>query len=367
MSDLFGTPVGTEASERTQRENALSGVQALHIMGQIEQQPADLRLKTAHARLYESEADLKQTQVRDAQALQKIEADITAARAQGVNLTPDDLAKQRQQQNGSLADPIIRLLNAAQGKVSSATLAPLAVKAATIQQHEASTVSAQAEAQVRQLDAAHKRAERMGELATIGLRGPQGYSQMLMTAASEGLPIDSLPKVWGPDAQKILTNVRDSSVSVKDQLAAQRRDIHDKAQEARWRAENARDSAAVKVSGARYALINERYKILKKNGGEASPEVKALREERTKASTAKREAQQRLEFPQAPIDPTARAFFKKDGVTPMTYTAADGKTRFMWVKDPVSGQGRAMVLPGTNATAVKGAAPADTTDDEEED
>lgn len=339
MADMFGAPIGIGAAEQDMRQVALGGLQAQKLLGEIAEQPDRARLVRAHAELYESQAAKAREEANDARKLAELSA---AAAARGQIATVDDL-NPRVPRSG--ADYLEQLADLAVDRgVSPKTTADLYTKAAGIRQKEAATLSAQATQQVRQLDAGLKRAERLGALATMGLQGPQQYAQMRMLAAQEGLSVDHLPQDFNA-ARPLLQGVISSSMSAKDTIEAKRKEIHDAAQKARWNSSNARDSAAVKLAEKRGALIEERTKQIQKNGGSGSPEAKKAAEEMAATRRAIREAKVRKEFPPAPLDPSARQPGK-------TYTAADGKTRFIWDLDPQSGKYVAVVLGGVDYGSV---------------
>lgn len=337
--ELTGFSQGVQASDANIRANVQSGLQAQKLLGEIAEQPDQARLTRAHAELYEGQAAKARAEASDAQKLAELSA---AAAAQGRIATVDDLDPKTPH---SGADYLERLAGLAADKgVSPKTTADLYTKAAGIRQKEAATLSAQATQQVRQLDAGLKRAERVGALATMALAGPEQYAQARMIAAQEGLPIDKLPQSLDA-ARPLLQGLISSSMSAKDTLEAKRKEIHDKAQKARWGSANARDNASVKLAEKRGELIEERTKLIKKNGGGGSPEAKQAAKEMAATRRAIREAKVRKEFPPAPLDPSARQPGK-------TYTAADGKTRFIWDLDPQSGKYVAIVLGGVDYGSV---------------
>jgi hypothetical protein len=339
MADMFGAPIGIGAAEQDMRQAALGGLQAQKLLGEIAEQPDHARLTRAQAELYEGQAAKARAEASDAQKLAELSA---AAAAQGRIATVDDLDPKTPH---SGADYLERLAGLAADKgVSPKTTADLYTKAAGIRQKEAATLSAQATQQVRQLDAGLKRAERVGALATMALAGPEQYAQARMIAAQEGLPIDKLPQSLDA-ARPLLQGLISSSMSAKDTMEAKRKELHDTAQKARWDSANARDSATVKLAEKRGELIEERTKLIKKNGGSGSPEAQAASREMAATRRAIREAKVRKEFPPAPLDPSARQPGK-------TYTAADGKTRFIWDLDPQSGKHVAIVLGGVDYGSV---------------
>jgi hypothetical protein len=360
-TEMFGAPFGISAAEDQINENALASVKALHTLGEIQQQPADLALKQAHARYYGGLAAEAEGKARDLEVMQKLEEGLQAAKvaaAKGQILTvaePGTSAAAK-----SLAAPLEQMLQYGDASGAPARLlAPLAEKASLIRQHEASAGSAQAEEQVRKLDAAQKHAQRVSAFAAAALATPAAYDQLKAQAASEGFQVNQLPQQWNAAA---LQGLRDSGIEADKQITLAREAIKEKAQEGRWASSNARDAASVKLSGARLENVKERTKQLVKNGGEGSPEAKAAKEELRLSREALRKARDRKEFPPAPLDPAAREFEKQ-------YSAANG-ARFLWSKDPATGKGVAVLLsppPGTKAAAGIASLPAGKADAESSD
>lgn len=302
MADMFGAPIGIGAAEQDMRQAALGGLQAQKLLGEIAEQPDHARLTRAHAELYEGQAAKARAEASDAEKLAQLSAE---AAVQGRIATVDDLDPKTPR---SGADYLERLAGLAADKgVSPKTTADLYTKAAGIRQKEAATLSAQATQQVRQLDAGLKRAERVGALATMALAGPEQYAQARMIAAQEGLPIDKLPQSLDA-ARPLLQGLISSSMSAKDTMEVKRKEIHDKAQKARWDSANARDSATVKKIEAQRDLIQERLQNMRKNGGNASQEAKNAADELAETRRALRAARERKEFPALPIDPESAAF-----------------------------------------------------------
>lgn len=339
MSDMFGAPIGIGAAEQDIRQAALGQLQAQKLLGEIAEQPDHAKLVRAHVELYAAQAE----KARAAAAEQKKLADLsTEMAAQGRDATVNDLGEPL-----SGADYLEQFAQLAANKgISPVTTASLYAKAAEIRQKEAATLSTQAREKVWQLDVAKKRAERIGALATLGLQGPQQYDQMRMLAVQEGLPIDQLPQDFTA-ARPVLQGFVTSSMTAKDTIDTERRKIHEAAQEKRWQSANARDSASVKLAEKRGELITERTQLLRKNGGGTSAEAKEAAQEMAATRRAIREAKVRKEFPPAPLDPSARQPGR-------TYTAADGKTRFLWDRDPRTGKNVAIVLSGADYGSVGG-------------
>lgn len=362
MSELYGAPSGILAAQANERAGLASGLNAFKLLGEIEKQPAEKRLAEAHARLYEGQASLAESQARDLAQMQALERDVAQARSQGVDLTVEDAARRSAQSKlSSLSEPIEQLVAEGQRRGTPLRLMLPAIKEIVYLRGKEATMLSQEATRLEHLaNVAKKDADRKGALATLGLKGPQSYAQMRAMAAEEGLPINGLPESF-EQAVPILQGIVASSLSVKEQADLTVKDAQLKATKARDVVTERKANAYIAAAIARKDLVVEKLNKLKKNDGGASPEVVELRRERTEASRAVREARERKEFPPAPLDPKAR--------TPeQSYTAADGKTRFKWTKDPTSGEYRAMILPskGSGKAGSAGAGSADPDDDDED-
>ena len=346
-TEMFGAPYGISAAEDQINQNTLTGLKAAQLLGEIGMQPIEMELKKAHAQYYKGMAAEREAKARDLETLQKLEAGVTAAKSaadQGKTLTVEDMPK-----TTSMADPLEQLVQAGQQQgVSARLLAPLAEKASLIKQHEATAASADARQQLNQIRTGRERAQQVAAFASAALQTPEAYDTLRMQAANQGFKVDTLPQKW--DA-RVLTALRDSGITADKQLQLREKEIQDTAQRKRWDSSNARDGATIVKAKAQTELVRERTNVLRKHGGEDSPEVKAGKEELRLSREALRKARDRKEFPPAPLDPAQREPNK-------TYTAANG-ARFMWTKDPTSGKMVGMVLsppPGTKAAAAVSAA-----------
>jgi len=353
MPDMFGAPIGISAAEDQINQNVLTGLKAQQALGAIAKQPAEQALAEAHARLYSAEAAKAESQAADLKRMQDVEAEVTARRqgsaiaaAQGQLLTVDNLPPGGRITTRSAADPIDEFLAAAEGKgIPPRLLLPYYEKSTTIRQHEAAAANSAANQQKNQLAALKEKATLIGQYASTALANPQNYGQLLLSAPPGLLPTEHLTGVFETDAP-VLRALNDASLTTKEKIDAQEKATENEAHRKLWKSAEAKNSAAIRVADARYNLINERYLAAKKNGGEASPEVKALREERALAWRARREAADRKEFPPAPLDPKLREVGKQ-------YTAANG-AKFLWTKDPNTGNPVAVLLappPGSKAAA----------------
>ena len=92
MADLFGAPVGIIASQENNRQAITSGLANIKTMGDIAQQPAELELKQAQARLFGAEASDKEAAAAASQEMLKLQKEfVEGARANGKEATVDDL------------------------------------------------------------------------------------------------------------------------------------------------------------------------------------------------------------------------------------------------------------------------------------
>lgn len=339
MSDMFGAPIGISAAEQDMRQGALGGLQAQKLLGEIAEQPDRARLTRAHADLYSAQAAEHSANALDQQKLAEL---ATTMAAQGRVATVEDLGPKTPR---SGADYLEQFAGLASDKgVSVKTTAGLYEKAAVLRQREAAAGASAATEVVKKLDAQAKRATRVGELATAALQGQLQYDQARMLAAQEGLPIDRLPQDL-ESARPLLQGLITSSMTAKDGLELKRKEAHDKAQETLWRSTEAKNTATSKTAAARTELISERTKLLRKNGGEGSPQQQAARAELTASRKALREARERKEFPALPLDPKSAAF-----VPGKTFTDRQGR-RLAYVGRDAAGLPTFELAPKGSAAA----------------
>ena len=156
------------------------------------------------------------------------------------------------------------------------------------------------------------------------------------------MPPELFPPQFNP---QLMRQYVDTSIKTKDKIALDREELDSKAS-------RARDTAAASASTARIGVLRRREELLQadvdhlhKDGGKYSPEALASRRGLQETRAARRDALINKEFPPAPLDPKARSFNK-------TYTAADGKTRFVWQKDPTTGQGVARALSSVDVARI---------------
>lgn len=350
MADMFGAPIGIGAAETDIRQNIQGALLAQKTLGEIEKQPAEKALAEAHAKLYGAEAELKLGQAEDQKTLANLALEMQKAKTDAANgkiRTVEDVGKAEQT---SLAEPYEAMFNFATKKgVNPMVLSKIATTAAGIRQKEASAASQNAEALNRQYEASIKQARMIASAANAALNNPEQYPRILMEAAASGLPVQLMPQQFDAAA---LTAARDFGIKAEDRIKLQQQKTLQEARIKRWGAANATDAAREKLLNLRADTLKEKLDLERKNGG-----VNADRAELTATRKAAREAKERKEFPPAPLDPKERQIGK-------TYTAADGKTRFLWTNDPTTNKPVAMVVSSPKAPAISTAATADEGDDD---
>lgn len=226
-----------------------------------------------------------------------------AAAAQGRIATVEDIPSGKSR---SLADSLIHMLELGEKRgVSPIKLAPLAAKAAEIQQHEAAALSSQSAMQENQWQTAEQRGRLLAATAQAALAQPEMYDQIMMQATQQGLPTDRFPSVFDARA---LAAIRDTGIGALDRIKLERQKVQDAAQRVRWAAAIAASNASVKTNQAREELIKTRTHFLNKNDGAGSgasaESLKLLSASRAATMAAK----ERKEFPPMPIDPEDYAF-----------------------------------------------------------
>lgn len=351
-TEMFGAPFGILAAEDQINQNVLTGLKAQHALGEIGMQPAERAMKESQARYYGSLAAEHEAKARDLETMQQLETSYAAARKvadTGRTLTVEDPVPGGLSIVRSQAEAIEELAALAEGQGKVRAALPLREKASLIRQHEASTASSQAAAEKSKLEAAKDRAKRVSSFANAALANPAAYEQLKMQAAQEGFKVNVLPQQWNKDA---LMALRDSGILAEKQIELKEKASHDAAQEKRWKAGEAKDNASVGLAKARKDNVEERTRLIKKNGGTGTPESKAAQVELAKTRRQLREMRERKNSPPAPLDPKARVVGK-------VYTNAAGK-KAVW-----QGTGWQPYVPPKEAPVSVGAADED--DDEEED
>ncbi len=352
-SELFGAPIGIIASEENIRQNIHAGLLASKTLGEIEQQPLDAEKKKAETEHHLATAQLNRATAAKAEAdalelrrqqgiMERVleedratRAAEAAAAAQGRNLTVADRPA-----GGFAAPPtttaerIDRLANRlADLGMPLDKVATLAGKAAEASKDNAQAASSRATEELNKLKSSQERAERLGTMAAYALKGPTQYREAMTAAMQDPALVGVLSKMPldFAAAKPRLEAFFGQAMTVKEQAAQRARDIEASAAQARAGAAQVSASAALMTAQSRVKLNETRREILEKNGGKGDPAVLDIRQRGVALREQEAAAKRLKEAPPAPLDMKARVVGKM-------YTAADGKTRVMWDKDPATGQ-----------------------------
>lgn len=333
MADLFGAPIGILASDENIRQNALAGLQAQKLFGEIAQQPAELELKQAHARLFGAEASVKEQAARDAAELNRVAAEVQARRslsgqaaAQGRLATIADLPRNGSALAQSQASPVEEFLAVARDRgIPETRLVPLAKEASLIRQQEAATANSQAEQAVRQIKAQRERFGLIGQLAGAAATSPIAWADAVMDPAKAALLPKELLGMPYEVAKDHLAGISQASIEADKRAELEMKRVQDEAHRKLWKAEEGKMGAQIKVLGARADILKETLAAEKKAGGKFSAEyadIKRADAENKRSLLAARDAKA---FPPAPLDPELRQPDK-------LYTNAKGQ-RAIWRKN----------------------------------
>ncbi len=360
MADLFGAPLGIIASDENIRQNIHAGLLASKTLGEIEQQPTDLALKQAKIPLTQAETEhhLATAKLNRANAAAAEQAAAELKRQQDITtkVLAEEQAHRAAQQRaiaegrvltvadrpaGGFAAPVQttadRLDQLANDLLDNGMpldkVATLAGKAAEASKDNAQAASARAAQELSQLKSSQERAERLGTMAAYALKGPAQYREAMTAAMQDPALVGVLGKMPldFAAAKPRLEAFLGQAMTVKEQAAQKARDVEAAAAQARAGAAQTSASASLMVAKSRVALNNERLEILKKNGGKADPDVVDIRRRGVALREQEAQAKQLKDAPPAPLDMKERRLGKM-------YTAADGKTRVIWDKDPATGQ-----------------------------
>lgn len=374
MADgMFGAPTGINASDENIRRNITTGLLAQRTLGEIEQQPAEKRLKEAHADLYAAEASDKRVAAAQAQAMLDLQNRFVAAKAerearggaveegasQGrivsvADVPPGGFAKPK-----SAASALEQFAEFAEASgVPPIPLAKVYKEIAEIKQKEAAAGHNNARQLNQEVMAKQKQLEVLAQVAASAASSPQGYMAVLGNPELKKMLPPGLTGDYRTDKPILDTVVRAGQDTIQ-RINADAKRAEDANQASLRDSEKSLNSAREALVKAREAEVKRSTAAKIKNGGENSPEAVAAKKALVEARKAVQEAKIRKEFPPAPLDPKLRELGK-------TYTAADGTTRFQWTRDPVSGKNVAVKIasPATATTKVK-AAPVDNTEDDD--
>jgi len=294
MAEMYGAPVGIQASDENIRQNIQTGFQAQKLLGEIAMQPEELALKRAQTlntgaltKLHLADAAQKEAAARDTALMRKIDLEVRAeqqaidqAKLAGVDLTVADRPKEGFSTTQSAATSLERFAAAAYNKgMPLDMVTPIVEKAAKIRKEEATTLSQSTNAAVHQLTAQKALAERLGSVASYALQGPTQYAQV---RAMGGLPPD-LPLSFSL-AAPLLRQMVATSTTVKDKAELEIKERNAKASEARAAAAQVSANASAARAGAYVATSAARRDVLKKALGPGSEEAADAKRATTEAA-----------------------------------------------------------------------------------
>lgn len=329
---LFGAPIGILAAGEEQDRDIKTTALAAKTLGDLAQVPAEIDLKNAQAGHFRALTGVQQQKYSDAALMTQLEA---GARAQGRTADVNDLAKART----SVADPIQKFYDYAVGQGAPLRItAPLAKQIAEIKEKEGMAAYREGQAAASDLDQQAKVAARVGAIAKTAMDSPQGYDQMrLLLSQAKNLPpqtksfIDSLPADWESGKARLAPLVQ-SSMTAKDQIAAQQKERELKEKEKLTASTIARNTATAASAGAHVENLRERTTQLRKAGGEGTPAQVAAQEQLAEARARKMEADQLKTSPYVPLDKSAvtagKTYTLRDGRVARAIAGADGGVAF---------------------------------------
>lgn len=338
MNPGFGALGGLEVNQ----QSALRGLEAQKRLGDIAMQPAEMRQKQAHARLYEAQAAEHEENI----ASQKRMAELMKGLPPGGSAAANDPT--------DMAEKMLALSNLAfkGGMLKQGT--ELATKATTILQHVAAADASGASADLRRTRDRVAKAERIGAMAQAALDDPSQYAALRMAAIQEGLPAQQLPADFNAAAPGLRALVK-SSISAKDTWAQQTRDRVAKAEITKDNAQAGAAAASAEASTARARVLKQQADDIEKAGGDTTGGARDLRKARREA-LAKAEKDREVmraaeERKQMSIDaarfpaPTEKELKDPTARTP-------GKTYFT-PKGALTWTGQGWVKPGGAAPAAR--------------
>jgi hypothetical protein len=211
---------------------------------------------------------------------------------------------------------------------------------ATIHEHEAITAYRSQQATEIQYKQQMAHMQQVSNISSAAALNPTNYSMVMLNPETRKLLPEGLTGDYATDKPMLDTIARAGQDSIKAADLA-RKQADSAVAAVRAKAAAAASSASADASKARARLTQQVYLDTVKNGGEKSLEAKDAKASATDARRAALTAKDRKEFPPAPLDPASR-------ITGQAYTAADGKTRFIWEKDPTDGKLKGRVLAGAS-------------------
>lgn len=360
MADLFGAPQGIIAAEEAGQRAALSGLQSLKLMREIEAQPAEAEYKSSLGRLHRAEAMTKEAALEDQKRLAGIHASIAQESAQHTAVTGLPLEAVEvdpgtgRKRQVSPAEQLYEYAEKMKRKgASQAEVLPLIKQAAQIDSAVSTATFRQAQTVEREAAARKQNREAVGAVANSLLSNPQTYAQMRLQGTGYPELDQNLPPTYQA-ALPLLKTLRDAAMT-PDKTEGLR------LEEARTASTIATGRAQQAVAGARVDVLKQRSTLLKadidhleKAGGKYSPEAIQARQDKAKTDKLKTEATIAKTFPGIPANPT-------QGEIGKNYSLPDGRRVTVVGKTPDNKYILQPVLAGTPTPVTTGA------DDEEDD
>ena len=329
MADLFGAPVGIVASQENNRQAITSGLANIKTMGDIAQQPAELELKQAQARLFGAEASDKEAAAAASQEMLKLQKEfIQGAKEAGRDATVEGLEPGTGKPK-SQASQLEAFANFADKKgLPPLALAKVREEIAKIYEHEAITDYRSQQARQIEEKRALEHMTRVSNISAAAAASPRDYALALMNPETRKLLPPGLTGDYATDRPVLEMITRAGQDSIK---AADLKRKQDDSAQARLRSKAAASAsnAAASASQARADLTKQVKADIIKNGGEKSQEAKDAKTVATDAKRAAEQAKLRKEFPPLIIDPAAREPGK-------IYMMADGRIA-RWETNPAKG------------------------------
>lgn len=322
MADMFGAPIGIGHAEADQRQQVLGALQAMHQIGQIEQQPIDMQLKQSHARLYAAQAAKDEAAVKEAEAMALLGREAAAGRSF------NEVDQEGKPKDTSLAVPLERLASMGFKSGLFKGVLPYAKAAVDIRTKEATRDAQGALELKRTLEAEHmqneQRASQAAALANAFEVNPALYDQWRMAQTAAGVDESQLPTT-AKEASAMFRQQAMEGIKARDSLKLRMDEVDQKSKIGRRVVQNAVASARIEELKASTRLKGVRADKLVKEEGPNSPSAVAAREEKTASQKALRELREAKLYPK-PLPEEVKDPSKR--TVNQTYTLPTG--RYTW-------------------------------------
>jgi hypothetical protein len=299
-------------------------------MGDIAQQPAELELKQAQARLFGAEASDKEAAAAASQEMLKLQKEfVEGARANGKEATVDDLEPGTGKPK-SQASQLEAFANFADKKgLPPLALAKVREEIAKIYEHEAITDYRSQQARQTEEKRQLEHMQLVSNVAAAAAQSPQNYTYAMLNPETRKLLPPGLSGNYATDKPilDLVTSAGQDSIKAADLARKQADSVQLRL---RAKAAAALSHASADAATARKELTQQVKADVIKNGGEKSPEAKDAKIAAADAKRQETQAKLRKEFPPLIIDPNAREANKM-------YMLADGLIA-RWEVNPATGK-----------------------------